>query len=51
MPEDLFPPLCLAHRGRRELQRLRPDIGASGRGALFLDALFPPAVSWIHEQY
>ena len=51
VPEDLFPPLCLGHRSWRELQHIRPDVGASGQGALLLDALFPPAVSWIHEQY
>jgi len=51
VPEDLFPPLCLGHRGWRELQHLRPDIGASGQGAMLLDAFFPATVSWIHEQY
>lgn len=51
VPEDLLPPLFLGHRSWRELRHLRPDVGASGQGAVLLDALFPSTLSWIHEQY
>ena len=51
VPEDLFPPLCLGHRTWRELRHLRPDVMVGGEGALLVEALFPPRVSWIHEQY
>jgi len=51
VPEDLFPPLCLGHRTWRELRHLRPDVMVGGEAALLVEALFPPRVSWIHEQY
>ena len=49
---DLFPSLCLGHRSWRDLQQIRPDIfPSSGKSALLAETLFPPTVSWIHEQY
>lgn len=52
LPADLFPVLCLGHRSWQELRHLRPDvIPRSETSALFVEALFPPTESWIHEQY
>jgi predicted N-acetyltransferase YhbS len=52
LPVDLFPVLCLGHRSWQELRHLRPDvIPRSETSALFVEALFPPTESWIHEQY
>jgi hypothetical protein len=52
LPVDLFPVLCLGHRSWQELRYLRPDvIPRSETSALFVEALFPPTESWIHEQY
>jgi hypothetical protein len=52
LPPDLFPSICLGHRSWRELRHIRPDISpASAESALFVETIFPPTNSWIHEQY
>ena len=49
---DLYPVLVLGHRSWQELRYSRPDIFPnSDYSALFMETLFPPLRSWIHEQY
>jgi predicted N-acetyltransferase YhbS len=48
----LFPALALGHRNWQELRHIHPDIFiGSAESALFIETLFPKALSWIHEQY
>ena len=49
---DLFPILALGHKSWQDIRYSRPDIFPNSEySALFVETLFPPLRSWIHEQY